>query len=211
MKKVLAILGILLILAAGSIWFIYFRGGSKKPKGPRPVALTVSKHSDAFNESVQSMLNAYYALSEALVNWDEAAVTQHANELKTGLETLKLDELKVDTTGIYESALEPVANAQSAVSTIITGPSFDAKRIAFNNLSDNLRLLFVIVKYDREKMYWQECPMAFDDNGAGYWLSRTEEVRNPYLGTKHPKYRDGMLHCGGPKDTINFTQSPVVN
>ncbi|MBO9657999.1 MAG: DUF3347 domain-containing protein, partial [Chitinophagaceae bacterium] len=55
-----------------------------------------------------------------------------------------------------------------------------------------------------EKIYWQECPMAFGEDQSGFWLSKTDSVRNPYLGTSHPKYKDGMLHCGAPKDTINF-------
>ena len=38
----------------------------------------------------------------------------------------------------------------------------------------------------------------------GNWLSKTSDVRNPYLGTQHPKYKDGMIGCGGPKDTLNF-------
>jgi len=29
-------------------------------------------------------------------------------------------------------------------------------------------------------------------------------VRNPYLGTQHPKFKDGMVNCGGPRDTLNF-------
>jgi hypothetical protein len=71
-------------------------------------------------------------------------------------------------------------------------------------LSEDLRLLFIVVKYDREKLYWQECPMAFGDDKPGNWLSKTVAVRNPYLGNKHPEYHDKMLGCGEPKDTINF-------
>ncbi len=38
------------------------------------------------------------------------------------------------------------------------------------------------------KIYQQFCPMAFDGKG-GYWLSNSDEVRNPYFG-------DVMLACG---------------
>jgi hypothetical protein len=37
-------------------------------------------------------------------------------------------------------------------------------------------------------VYYQFCPMAFDNKGA-YWISKTEDVRNPYFGLK-------MLSCG---------------
>lgn len=203
MKRVLVILGILVVLFVGFIWFFFLRGGKKRPKGPEPVPLAVSKHSPAFNQSVQTILDAYYNISEALVNWDLAATDKHTNELKTALDNLKVDELKVDTV-IYQSALDPLANAQATVSTMLADPSIDKKRVSFNNLSDNLRQLFIVVKYDANKLYWQECPMAFGEDLPGYWLSKTDAVRNPYLGTKHPEYKDGMLECGGPKDTINF-------
>lgn len=205
MKKVLAILGILVVLLAAFLWYT-FKGGKKREKGPKPVALAVSQHSPAFNESVQGLLDAYFGLSEAFVNWDAAAISNQGTALKTALDSLKIDELKVDTTGIYESALDPLANARNEASNILANPSIDDKRVAFNSLSENLRLLFIIVRYDQGKLYWQECPMAFDDERPGYWLSKTDAVRNPYLGTSHPKYKDGMLNCGGPRDTINFMQ-----
>src|SRR5688572_21185728 len=203
MKKVLAILGILLLIVAGYLWYA-FKGGKKVPKRPKPVALVVSKHSAPFNESVQSLLDAYYNLSEAFVNWDTVAISRYGNELKASLDSLKVDELKVDTTGIYESVIDPLANAKNETASIISDPSIDNKRISFNRLSENLRLIFIIVKYDQGKLYWQECPMAFGDGQSGNWLSKTDAVRNPYLGNKHPKYKDGMLSCGESKDVINF-------
>lgn len=205
MKKFLAVLGILVILLAAFLWYT-FKGGKKREKGPKPVALAVSKHSPAFNESIQAALDAYYNLSEAFVNWDTAAISAHGNTLKSALDSLKVDELKADTTGIYETALDPLANAKNEAANILNNASIGNKRTAFNNLSENLRLLFIVVKYDQGKLYWQECPMAFGDDQPGYWISKTDAVRNPYLGTKHPKYKDGMLNCGGPKDTINFMQ-----
>ncbi|MEP7372976.1 MAG: DUF3347 domain-containing protein [Chitinophagaceae bacterium] len=203
MKKFFAILGTILLLLVGYIW-ITFKSGRKLPKGPKPVSLAVSKHSPVFNESIQSLLDAYYNMSEGFVNWDTVAIARYGNELKTALDSLKVEELKVDTTGIYESALDPVANAKNETDNILKQPSIDKKRASFNLLSENLRLLFIVVKYDQGKLYWQECPMAFGEGYPGNWLSKTDAVRNPYLGTKHPDYKDGMLHCGGPKDTINF-------
>ncbi|MEO5562361.1 MAG: DUF3347 domain-containing protein [Chitinophagaceae bacterium] len=204
MKRILAILGILLLALVAFVWFFYFRSGKKRPKGPEPVPLAVSKHSDTFNQSVQSLLDAYYAMSEGLVNWDTVAVNKQAAELKTSLDNLKIDELKVDTTGIYESILDPLANAKAAVATILSDPSIVNKRVSFNSLSENLRLVFIVVKYDANKLYWQECPMAFGDGKPGNWLSKTDAVRNPYMGNKHPDHKSNMLQCGGPKDTINF-------
>ena len=113
-------------------------------------------------------------------------------------------ELKKDTTGIYESALDPLANSKTEVASILADPSFAEKKGSLNILSDNLRILLISVKYDRAKLYWQECPMAFGEDRPGNWLSKSKEVRNPYMGVNDPQYGDKMLNCGGPKDTIKF-------
>jgi hypothetical protein len=210
MKRVLAVLAILLLAFVAGIWFFYFRGKKPREKGPKPVPLAVSKHSDAFNSSMAGVLGAYYEMTEDFVIWDSNAVRQHATELKLALDSLKLTELQKDE-AIYLTALEPVANAKMAVTTILEQPGFESKRVALNSLSDNIRNLLVTVRYDREKMYWQECPMAFGEEKPGNWLSKTDAVRNPYLGTMHPDYKAGMLNCGAPKDTINFVVVDTTN
>ncbi len=195
----------ILLLLGGTIRYLFFSGGggSKNTEHFRP-SLPVSKHSDTFNKSMGIILNAYYKMTEGFVNWDTTVINSSGNELKISLDSLKLDELKKDTTGIYESALDPLANAKTEVASILADPSFSEKRGSLNILSDNLRILLIAVRYDRAKIFWQECPMAFGEDRPGNWLSESKEVRNPYLGTKDPQYGDKMLNCGGPKDTIKF-------
>lgn len=205
MKRVLAVLLLLILGFAGYIWFTYFKGGKKKPRGPEPVPLQVSKHSDAFNISVQQALTAYYGIAEGLVNWDASAVKSQGELLKLALDSLQIEELKQDTTGIYESVLDPLHLSQDALQGLLQSSNLEQARHAFNSLSENLRLLFIIVKYDREKIYWNECPMAFGEDRPAYWLSKAEAIRNPYLGLQHPEYKDKMLDCGTNKETIDFT------
>ena len=199
-------LAFLLLLIGLFRYFFIGNGpaGSSHNSGPPPVSLRVSKHSDAFNQSIGNMLSAYYKMTEGFVNWDTTNIHTAGNELKASLDSLQLDELKKDTTGIYESALDPLANAKAELASILDDPSIAEKRGSLNILSDNLRSLLVVVKYDRAKIYWQECPMAFGEDKPGNWLSQSKEVRNPYLGTKDPQYGDKMIHCGAPKDTIKF-------
>lgn len=194
----------ILLLLGGTIRYLFYRGeGSDNIEHSRP-SLPVSKHSDAFNKSMGDILNAYYNMTEGFVTWDTAVINSSGKELMISLDSLKLEELKKDTTGIYESALDPLVNAKTEMASILADPSIAEKRGSFNILSDNLRTLLIAVKYDREKLYWQECPMAFGEDRPGNWLSKTKEVRNPYLGTRDPQYGDKMLNCGGPKDTIKF-------
>jgi hypothetical protein len=197
---------LLLLMGLFRYFIIGSGGGGNGPNhsGPPRVSLKVSKHSDAFNQSMSNMLNAYYKMTESFVNWDTAAINTSGNELKIMFDSLNIEELKKDTTGIYESAVEPLANAKAELASIIADPSISEKRGSLNILSDNVRLLLTAVKYDRAILYWQECPMAFGEDKPGNWLSATEEVRNPYLGTKDPQYGNKMLNCGAPKYTIKF-------
>lgn len=206
MKKFFLILGVLILLAAAYLVYMFkFKSGPKRIKGPEPIPLAVSKHSSLFNNSINTVLTAYYGMTEGFVNWDTVAVTKYAGNLKASLDTLRIDELQKDTI-IYQTSLDFLANAKSETNNILQQSTLDKKREALNNLSDNLRSLFITVKYDQGKIYWQECPMAFNEENSGFWLSQTDAVRNPYLGNKHPKYKAEMLECGGPKDTINFMQ-----
>jgi hypothetical protein len=203
MLSAVKILFYLILLLIGIIRFLFFSNGHSSQSDPRPLPLTVSKHSVIFNRSMQTMLNAYYQMTEAFVNWDTTAINKYAAGLKTALDSLQVNELQKDT-AIYLTALDPLANAKTETNSILADPSIDEKRGSLNILSDNIRNLLVIVKYDQAKIYWQECPMAFGEDRPGNWLSNTIDVRNPYIGTKDPKYKDDMLNCGGPKDTINF-------
>jgi hypothetical protein len=44
--------------------------------------------------------------------------------------------------------------------------------------------------------------MAFDGDKDANWISNSNEIVNPYLGKKDPKYKAGMLNCGEVKDSL---------
>ena len=72
----------------------------------------------------------------------------------------------------------------------------------FGMVSENLNPFLRTINYEGEKIYWQFCPMAFGEDKGANWLSKTQEVINPYLGKNHPKYKADMLNCGEVKDSI---------
>ena len=208
MKKFVTVL-VVIVLVIGVLRLFVFNSKKNADPGPVQQPLTVSKHTDVFNLSAQKMITAYFSLTEGFVVWDTLAVAKFANELKTSLDSLRLSELKKDTI-IYETATGIWTNAKSEVDGLIKDQSIDEKRLAFNSLTQYIYDLLRTVRYDQSKIYFQECPMAFGDSQPGNWLSKTVEIRNPYLGTQHPKYKDRMLTCGGPKDTLNFTISDSI-
>lgn len=186
---------IVILLLAGIVRYIFFSedGGISHPK---PVALTVSKHSGAFNESLQKVLDAYYILTDAFAASDTAAINKNVAGLQTALSNFKVEELKKDSL-IYLSVLDPLGNIKAETESILKDPSIEEKRGSLNILSDNLRNLLVTVKYDVSKVYWQECAEAFGEERPGNWLSKTADVKNPY------PLKDNK-ECGAPKDTLNY-------
>ena len=200
MKKLFLV--VLVLVAA----FLVYKYALKKdePKKEAPKSLSVGAHSDIFNQSVTAVLNSYYKLSDAFVNWDSTAVNKSAADLQTAIGNFKVEELKKDSS-IYETALFPLDNSKNSLTAIQQGVSWEEKRRALQDLSENLRMLLITIKYDQGVVYWQECPMAFGENTIGNWLSAEEKVINPYLGVKDPKYGATMLNCGETKEKINFS------
>ncbi len=206
MRRILIAAGFLLVILASVIviWFAVLKPKNQE-KPATPPALAISKHSDSFNQSVENLMNEYYALTEAFVNWDSASVNNRSKGLSEKLNSVDLNELKKDTSGILETAEVFLNNAKNDAQTIQQEPDITNKRHALNSLSDNLFNFLRVVKHDRSKLYLQECPMAFNDEDPGMWLSKTPEIRNPYLGLHHPRYGKGMINCGETKDTLNYT------
>jgi hypothetical protein len=197
----------LLLLVAGIgiiAWMILSRPVEKAP-APRQQAIAVSKHSESFNNAVSSLLSNYNKLSENFVSWDSAAAQSNAATLMENITALPLEELKKDSGGIFETASLFIENAKGNAQAINSEKSIRPQREAFNEMTDNLYQLLNTVRYDREVLFLQECPMAFDDTKAAFWLSEKEEIRNPYLGLHHPTYGKGMLKCGETKTKMNHT------
>jgi len=207
MKKIV----LLVVLAlAGLLAYFLLYSKKSKPHGyevkQQPVA--VSKHSEVFNNSMIETLKNYYALSEAFVNWDSTAIRSNTTSLHQSVSSIKFEEIKADTL-IYETADSYLGELNKELNTIAQQRDITAKRHAFHSFSQNLYDLLRTVKYDGEKVFLQECPMAFNDNENGLWLSNKAEIRNPYLGLHHPKYKGGMLICGETKDSLHFTNQTV--
>ena len=78
----------------------------------------------------------------------------------------------------------PFQKAITAIARSIEGAStIDEHRKSFDQLSE---LMFALVKnntFEGIKIYKQFCPMAFNNEGA-YWLSKNENILNPYFGEK---------------------------
>ena len=189
----------ILLLLAGLIRFYVYGGSSSSSNDPKPPPLTVSKHSEAFNQSVENIMNAYYGMTVGFVYSDTAMISQTSNTLKAALDSFKVEELKQDSL-IYETALQPLQNIKAEIASIISDPSIAEKRSSLNIFSSELFALLSTVRYDLAKLYWQECTSAFGEDKPGNWISKTEKSENPY----------GQKDCAEVRTSINFVPADTI-
>lgn len=201
MKKVMLGILILILAITGYYWYKFSNAGGGD-SGPKQQAIALKKHSDAFNQAVSTAMNAYFDMAAAFVEADTAKAKEHDKKFIQLLDSIPMDELKKDTASIYDIAMNSFSGIKSNAESILTMTDILEMRKDFSMVSENLYPFFKIINYEGEKMYWQNCPMAFGDDDGANWVSKTSDVINPYLGKNHPVYKATMLHCGSVKDTI---------
>lgn len=209
MKKVLFVLILLVVLLIGVVVWKFIFPKKSTDQTPKPQGLTVSKHSEDFNQSMSKALNDYYALTESFVNWDTAGVSRSLAALKVSVDSIHIHEMQKDTVDLYETAKSFWESIKSEIQGMQFDTSLYEKREALNMLSDHFYNLLRTVKYDVGKVYYHECPMALDNyESKAFWLSSKGDMksrRNPYLGLHDPKYGKSMLTCGSTRDSINYS------
>lgn len=199
MKKVIFIL--VLITAAFALYWFKFRG-SDTPEGPKQQPITVKSHSTGFDRNVDSVLDAYGAIRDAFVEADSLMAKQKAADMLALLNRINLDELKKDTTGIFETAAPSFDYLKANAESMGRSQTITDMRHDFSDMSNNLFDFVRVVHYRGKTLYWQNCGMPFEEDSSANWISTESKIVNPYLGKKHPKYHDGMLECGETKDSI---------
>lgn len=200
-------------IAAITFYFLCFllacNGPEKKTaEDPAPDKLpAASKNSDAFNQKFEKLLASYYALKDAMVEYDTAAANASSRNIAGYANSLPTDEIKTDATGaVRETAKNYTGTISSAANGLLTRNTIPEKKKEFQVISDALYGLAGTVNYDRQIIYHQRCPMAFNDDTEAFWLSNNSDIVNPYLGKKHPKYKAAMIECGEVTDSLGFSR-----
>jgi Protein of unknown function (DUF3347). len=192
----------LIILAALALitWQFFCKGSDKQAQQEeKQQPLAIKANSDPFNQSFSQLLNAYYALKDALVDSDTAKASAAALTLAAATDSLKVNEIQGDSTGVIrETAINFSGTIKSSAEALAAESGLKAKRREFEMIADALWSLTRTVQFGGEKVYWQYCPMAFNNKGA-YWMSNKREIKNPYFGSE-------MLNCGSVEDSLDYSQ-----
>ena len=199
MKKIVLVL-VLLVVIFGIYWF-KFRP-EKKVDYVKTEPLKSSRHSPAFNNSLDTLLNAYFNLKDAFVNADTAMAKTATKKFIVLADSLQFEELKKDTTGIFETATTLMGDVKANAESLLKEANITDMRQDFRMVGESIYPLLKTIHYEGKTLYWQNCPMAFGEGKEANWISNTEQIIDPYLGKNHPEFKDTMLGCGEVKDSI---------
>jgi hypothetical protein len=199
------ILLVVLFVAAGLL--VYRLWSDKKTAQPQThdQALRISKNTGPFNTAFAELMTDYFAIKDALVNWDTVKADQAAYVVAAKADSLPVNQLKADS-DIVKTAQSLAISISGEAKGFSGETGYEGRRRSFNMLTDELYNLVRTVRYDGQTIYHIRCPMAFGDSAEGYWLSSTPSVINPYLGNKHPVYKAKMVGCGEITDSLDFAK-----
>ncbi len=170
-------------------------GGSDKAKveDVKQTPLAQSKNSVAFNDQFGKLMEDYFHLKDNFITESDTLIGVYAKKILMDADSLNLKELKADSS-VVTTAKSYIQSITAELKGLLGEKKLEGKRKSFQMVSDQLFDLARTVQYDNEKVYQQNCPMAFGETGAN-WLSKSSDIKNPYLPKK-------MLTCGDVKDSI---------
>ncbi|HEX6224013.1 MAG TPA: DUF3347 domain-containing protein [Chryseolinea sp.] len=146
---------------------------------------------DDFQQQLSKVFASYVSLKEALVASDAGKVKSEASNTSQAVAGVDMKLLSGPAHNDWMSFLGPI---QSSLKEIEYGQDIEAQRKAFSTLSENLYKSIKAFGLGGTEVFYDYCPMAFDNEGA-YWLSDQTVIRNPYFG-------DAMLTCGVVKEKL---------
>jgi membrane fusion protein, copper/silver efflux system len=163
-----------------------------------------------FLDSLNPVIKDYLTLKNALADEDTRTASEVGGELAEKLG--KMDAGKLDA-----SARESWNDLSGSIAKYGQGikatSDIDLQRKAFDPLSEGFAKLIMSFRHAMPgPLYLYSCSQAAGGQGA-YWLETTQEIRNPYFGTKPYKGQD-LLKCGELAETIPPEKSgrmPAMN
>ena len=199
MKKILLAVLVIVIAIVAFYWF-KLRKDYYPADAVKTQAIQVGAHSEAFNKEISDLLSSYFSVKDAFVSNDTAKIKANVAVFTKLIDSTGLDELKADTSGIYESVKMVLNDVKLNAESILQQKDIAEMRQDFRMVNENMYPFLKSIHYSGATLYWQGCPMAFGEGNEGNWLSTTPEVINPYA--TETKGNDKMLHCGEIKDSI---------
>ena len=146
-----------------------------------------------FIMQLNNLLDQYMKLKDYLVLDDSKMAKQAASSLLKAVSGVDMKLLSGDS---HMKWMDLSGGISESLASITNSEGLEQERKAFQTLSKDLYSAIKTFGMIDKTVYYQFCPM-YDNNKGGYWLSETEEIRNPYFGKE-------MLSCGETRETLKY-------
>jgi hypothetical protein len=194
---------LVIVVVLGSCFYWFFIKNKHKQDQPKEQPISLKKHSSAFNDNINKVVNCYLLLKDAFIEADTIQIKAKAVDFIDAVHQIDTSEFKKDTAAVFETIMATIVDVRSNAESILNQTDITEMRRDFSSLTEMMfPVFFNAIQYEGPTLYLQNCPMAFNDTESANWISKTKEIMNPYMGKKHPKYQSGMLNCGEIIDTI---------
>lgn len=147
---------------------------------------------EPMKRNVSQLLDEYLKMKDAMVASDATAAQNSAKSILTMAKAMPVATLQGEQKEFAEERVEEVRQGASKISET---NDLGTQRQQLELISEATFALSKAFGASDQELYYQHCPMAFNDKGA-YWLSTNNEIRNPYFGDK-------MLKCGSTEEVYN--------
>lgn len=159
---------------------------------PAPAASGPVTVPDDFRNRLGGLIEAYYAVHEALAGDDASSARGAATALVAELRGMDATELAPEALAAWRPAAAATARPAAVVGE---ATDIQKQREAFARLSTAMETVVKrFAPQTRRAVRRAYCPMAFDNKGA-HWLQPGKEIANPYFGA-------AMFRCGEIKGVL---------
>lgn len=146
---------------------------------------------NGFKRQLSHIFEAYLKVKDACVATDPVKVKAEA---KVMLKILRTVETRLLTGAALNDWATYANQLEMTVVEITASEDIELQRAAFSTLSGLLYKSIKAYGLGFATAYYEFCPMAFNNTGA-YWLSESQDIRNPYFGDK-------MMTCGRVEEKL---------
>lgn len=137
-----------------------------------------------FDYKLTEILNAYFDLKDAFVESDadqSKEISQSLISISEGVNTSGLNQPSEEIWASLKDSIEEQSNQIYMQDNVVD------QRYHFESLSEAMITLVETYQPVDYEIYHHSCPMVRD--GSADWLSREEQIKNPYHG-------ESMINCG---------------
>jgi membrane fusion protein, copper/silver efflux system len=137
-----------------------------------------------FRNSLNDVLEVYFELKDSLVSSNANASAEITSDLIQTTENVDVSGLNDETTMIWASFADLIITNSHRLQD---QSDVDDQRYYFEDISEAMIQVVDSFRPAGYEIFVQSCPMV--RSGTAEWLSREEQIRNPYHG-------DRMMNCG---------------